>query len=95
MFLITVLLFCQKGFEYLKNSQNREMFGITAAAMSSFAAALIMGLFDHIWYSNRIFFLFWAVIGVACAAIRVDGAGDPKENDDTTANSEVSAFVDL
>ena len=34
-------------------------------------ALLIMGLFDDVFYNYRIFFLFWAVMGLVMAQLRV------------------------
>ena len=38
------------------------------AALAGAVALLAAGLFDYTWYNFRVFFIFWALIGVACAA---------------------------
>jgi hypothetical protein len=34
-------------------------------------ALLIMGLFDDVFYNYRIFFMFWAVMGLVSAQLRI------------------------
>ncbi len=41
-----------------------------AAGFSGIAALLAHGLVDYVWYNNRIFLLFWLVVGLTSAAIR-------------------------
>lgn len=94
VFAALVLLFAQKSFEYLGDAQSKESFETVAAALSAVAAALIMGLFDYVWYNNRIFFLFWAVLGIAAATVRV---GKSKAERDAVPenSSDTFAAIDL
>ena len=77
----------QMNFEYLKQSQNQRSKIFVIAAMCSILGALVMGLFDFVWYNYRIFFLFWVMLGLACACIRVGRAEENRhayiENDET------------
>ncbi len=70
-FAFLIVLYVQKSLEYLKVPSSRDSFLITAAAMVSFLALLIMGVFDYVWYNYRIFFLFWTVIAIGVACIRI------------------------
>lgn len=38
------------------------------AAAAGACSLLVAGLFDYTWYNYRVFFMFWALIGFACAA---------------------------
>ena len=40
----------------------------TKAAMAGAFALLVSGIFDYTWYNYRVFFMFWALLGFACAA---------------------------
>ncbi len=51
---------------------------VPAALAGGIAGQIVHGLFDNIWYSPKIVFLFWAVFGLALAAAR-GTPGAPKE----------------
>ena len=70
-FALLSVFYFQKSFEYLKKPSSRDSFLLTSAAIVAFLALLVMGLFDYVWYNYRIMFLFWAVIGIGVACIRV------------------------
>ena len=59
------------NFEYIKTSKDVSQKLIVAAAVCSVMSTLLFGVFDYVWYSYRIFFLFWAVIAIAAACVRV------------------------
>ncbi len=71
VFALIVFLYCQKSFEYIKNPENKDSRIYVAAAFSAIVSALIMGVFDYIWYNYRIFYIFWVVMAIGCAFIRV------------------------
>lgn len=41
---------------------------VSRAALSGAVALLAAGIFDYTWYNFRVFFIFWALLGIACAA---------------------------
>lgn len=76
--VIGVLIFCaiivlcsQKLFEYLKRPEDRASKVFVAASIASTVSALIMGVFDYIWYNNSVFYVFWIVISIGVAFVRV------------------------
>lgn len=71
IFAVFLLLFAQKNFEHIKNGSDNNIQKMSSAAFCSVIAALVMGLFDNIWYNYRIFFLFWIVAGISCAYVRL------------------------
>ena len=70
-FLIVMLLFVQMNLEHIRDTKDRSGRLISNAAFCAIISALIFGLFDFTWYNYRIFFLFWTVIALGCACVRV------------------------
>lgn len=68
---VLLFLYFQKCSEYIKNPENKQSKFYTAAAVSSIIGALIMGLFDYIWFNYRVFFIFWIIMAIGCAFVRV------------------------
>ncbi|MGM9643119.1 MAG: O-antigen ligase family protein, partial [Eubacteriales bacterium] len=42
------------------------------ACLSGAVALLTAGVFDYTWYNFRIMFIFWALLGIACASVNID-----------------------
>jgi len=80
IFILAMFLFAQKNFEYFKAPFNENSRLISAAAFSAVLGILIMGLFDYVWYNYRIFFIFWALIGISIATIRYGNREIEKKN---------------
>lgn len=93
-FFCILFLAAQMNFEYLKQSQNVRAKSFVIASMCAIVGALVMGLFDFIWYNYRMFFLFWAILGLACACIRVGRAEESRQNYHEL-REENSATMDL
>ncbi len=64
------------------------------AAVSGAAALMCAGVFDYTWYNFRIMFVFWALMGLACAAVNINErnyvAALISENDDNFAYISVA-----
>lgn len=92
VFAVISFFFLQKNLEYMKKCDNEVSYGIMAALVAAFVGTLVMGMFDYIWYSNRIFFLFWAVMGIACAQARfgmsTKGYNANAEENDMSASAD-------
>ncbi|MBO7310249.1 MAG: O-antigen ligase family protein [Clostridia bacterium] len=93
-FCIIPFLYAQKSIEYLKMSNSRDSFLITFASLLSVICLLVMGLFDYVWYNYRIFFLFWAVIAIGVACIRI-GKKEMSRCDIHKYSNEYAASVDI
>lgn len=74
IFLAILLLFTQMALESLKETESIALRYMVSASLCAVLASLTMGLFDFVWYNNRVFFLFWIALGVACACARVGRA---------------------
>ena len=70
--LSVVFLFFQMNLEHLSTTKKSKDQMMIVAAICAIVAHLIMGIFDFVWFSYRIFFLFWVIIGLACAYTRLD-----------------------
>ena len=68
IFLAVIFLFAQKSLESMKNNDMVKL--PVSAIFSAVLGVLVMGLFDYVWYSYRIFFMFWIMIGLCCAYVR-------------------------
>lgn len=81
VFLLIMFFFAQKCFNTARHrvGDDPQPRTVAVAGLASICGALTMGLTDHIWYNYRVFLLFWAVIALTCAIIRIDESGREKE----------------
>lgn len=81
IFLLIMILFAQKCFNTVRRraGNDPQPRTVAAAGLASICGALTMGLTDYIWYNYRVFLLFWAVIALTCAIIRIDDSVKEKE----------------
>ena len=94
VFVFVLILFVQNCFEFIYKTRNRGEKTVVIAGMTAIAASLVMGLTDHIWYSYRVFLMFWVVIGIVNAYIRI-GLAELKRFDHYENNSFYSVDFDL
>lgn len=66
-----IFFYAQKSFEYSKSPASRDSYLFVVAAFFAVCSLLIMGVFDYVWYNNRIFFMFWASLALGIACIRI------------------------
>lgn len=93
-FLVVVFLSTQMNLEYLKESKKHESKCLVLACMCATVATLVMGLFDFVWYNYRVFFLFWIVLALACATIRV-GSAEQKRQEHRFYHSSGDSELDI
>ncbi len=70
IFIAALFMFVQKNFEFFRDSQDKHLKLMASAAFCAVVGALVVGMFDYIWYNYRIFFMFWTVMALCCAYIR-------------------------
>ena len=92
IFMLTMFVFAQRNFEYFKKPFNENSRLVAATAFSAIVGMLVMGLFDYIWYNYRIFFMFWAIMGISIAAIRFGNRESEKKNYFISADVQKSAI---
>ncbi len=71
IFLTVIVLHAQMSLEYIKTAKDQGSRLTVAAVMGALLAALVMGVFDFVWYNYRVFFLFWGVLAIGCACVRI------------------------
>ena len=79
-FAILVFLYFQKCSEYIKKPEDRSSKFFVTAAVASVIAALIMGIFDYVWFNYRVFYVFWIVIAIGCAFVRIGNTESERQN---------------
>lgn len=85
VFAIVMILNFQKCFEYIRKPENTTSKLYVAAAISALVAALIMGIFDYIWYNYRVLYVFWIVMAIGCAFVRVGETEILRKEDDVSS----------
>lgn len=74
LLLFAILLFTvgRKCFSTSVNAGgDRDISFASRAALAGAVALLSAGIFDYTWYNFRVFFIFWALLGIACAAVNL------------------------
>ncbi len=82
VFCIALFLAFQKKFEYINKNPKGDNTVYIIASLVSTASALIMGVFDYIWYNQRIFYLFWIILAIGCAFVRVENYEMARRDED-------------
>lgn len=70
VFVLVLFFFAQRSFSALKYGSDNDVKYILAGTMSGVAGLLVCGLFDYSWYNYRVYFVFFAMMGIACACDR-------------------------
>ena len=92
VFAIIAFMIIQRGFGCIKyNSNDKFTIGSMSAAMSGLVAAFVHGMFDHIWYNYRVFFMFWVVAAILCAFANVY----PKKRTEMVLDRDVNKEASL
>ena len=94
VFFLVMLFFAQKNLEFFAKTELRSYKNSSVAAFVAVVAALVMGMFDYIWYNNRILFLFFAIMGIASAVIRTSNDLEKRKHVDDTCDAR-SACIDI
>ena len=71
IFAIAIFLYFQKNLEYIKYQKNNNSTIYVIASVASVISTLIIGIFDYIWYNQRMFYLFWITLAIGVAIVRV------------------------
>lgn len=79
-FGILIFLCFQKCSEYIKKPEDQRSKFYVTATVTSVIAALIMGGFDYVWFNYRVFYIFWIVIAIGCAFVRIGDNEAERQN---------------
>lgn len=88
-FVFMMFLFLQKCSEYIKSPENRASKLYVSAAFVSAIGSLIMGIFDYIWFNYRVFYVFWLVLAIGCAFIRIGKNEIERKTEITNKSHEI------
>lgn len=76
--IVALMTFVLMGFRMTRNTyaafrkkKNPALNNILAASLSSIAGLATMGLADHVWFYNRILFMFWIVAAVLFTSLKL------------------------
>ncbi len=94
IFAVLMFLFVQQSLENIKTTTDTQNKMQTAAVFCAIVAALIMGMFDYVWYNYRVFYVFWIMIALSSAYSRVDRA-DQRRKNVCYENDSQKAFIDI
>ena len=94
VFALVIILFVQNCLESVYKRRNNADSAIVIAGMAAIGAILVMGLTDYVWYNSRVFLMFWLVMGITNANIRV-GEEELKRSFAAIEYSAYSVNVDL
>lgn len=72
VFIAVMLIFLRHFASYYSSGKydEKRLRLSSAAGFTGICAILIHGFTDYVWYNNRIFLLFWLILGLTSAAIR-------------------------
>ena len=71
-FLIALFVIARKSYSASVNPiSDRELMRCNKASIAGAASLLVAGMFDYTWYNFRVFFIFWALLGFACATVNL------------------------
>ena len=80
-FFVFVLIFTQCSFGFCKRAMKRDNKLICIGIFCGVLAFLIQGMTDYVWYNNRIFLLFWMIVGLGIAHIYTSKGTDEESLD--------------
>lgn len=92
LFLLAVLVVVRKCISFDNGLHVHKKLSLASrAAIAGAFAIMIAGIFDYTWYNFRVFFVFWALLAFASAAVNVSSY----ENEfvQYAENDECSSFV--
>ncbi len=76
--IIAILTFLLMGFRMTRNTyaavrkkENPALSNILAASLSAIAGLVAMGFADHVWFYNRILFMFWIISAVLFTSLKL------------------------
>lgn len=71
VFIVIVFLYIQKLYYGVKNTTNKNRY-IGAVILGGFVGFLIQGFADYLWFDYRIILLFWMIVGLGIATVKLN-----------------------
>lgn len=74
VFALALLLWLRRAFGFVRYTKLRAPRLMVLGGVCGILALLVMGLFDDVWYNYRIYMLFWTLVGLVSAQVRIGEA---------------------
>lgn len=96
LFLGVLFLFAQCCLDHNSSMADRETRIMSIGCFAGLISALAQGMTDYIWYNYRVFFVFWFVLALGSAYVRVGRSDADRDQAGSTANADATtAAVDI
>ncbi|MBQ8276101.1 MAG: O-antigen ligase family protein [Clostridia bacterium] len=96
LFLAVLFLFAQSSLTYNSCGRDRETRLMAVGGFAGIVAALAQGMTDYIWYNYRVYFIFWFVLALTSAYIRVGHSELNRDHANLAAQADMTrATLDL
>ncbi|MBQ7011450.1 MAG: O-antigen ligase family protein [Clostridia bacterium] len=69
-FVVAMLVYIQSSVSALGKEQDPYLRGINLACACGVFSSLVQGMTDYVWYNYRVYFVFFAIMGIGVAARR-------------------------
>lgn len=81
IFALVMFMYVQKCFTnvMIKNKESKSRIMISAG-FAGIMGTLVMGLTDYVWYNYRVFLIFWAVMALTVALMKINEKERAKES---------------
>ncbi len=70
-FLIMGFRLIKKSSYILRNTRDKKLINIAIGSISAIGGIVVMGFADHIWFYNRILFMFWIIVGILLGVYKI------------------------
>jgi len=70
-FMLTIFRLIRNTFVAIKEKNNPSINNILIASLSGILGLCVMGFADHIWFYNRLLFMFWINISIILASLKL------------------------
>lgn len=96
LFFAVLFLFAQSSFAYNSCGRDRETRLMAVGGFAGIISALAQGMTDYTWYNYRVYFIFWFVLALTSAYIRVGRSELNRDHANLAAQADMTrATLDL
>ncbi len=78
-FIYMMIRMIKHTFVAIRFKKDKRLNTILVAALSGILGLCVMGLADHVWFYNRILYMFWINVAIILAALKLISYADKKE----------------
>ena len=70
-FIVIVFRLLKHTFMVIKEKKNIHINNILIASLSGILGLCVMGLADHVWFYNRILYMFWINVAIILGSLKL------------------------